>query len=163
MKIVLTVLSLFLSSALVAEIVQSQKQNIEILPEAYLVDVSEFPEVEFVAVLGEKGVLLEGSDISSASIAGAADRKRLVIRDVRTGKYGTTDGSVIVSLANFADLERLVADYGLTIVHRFELLSRVVVRPDSIFIAGAVSRTLLGDARVLDAELNVDLYDVGPL
>ena len=128
------------------------KQNLVVLNAALVA------ESDRLALLGDLAVI-DKTAAGGFEVSASKSRGLLVVRDPMTGKYGTSDGGIIIRTREGKSLSAIAADYGLDLKHEFSALPMGVLMPKNISAAASVLTTLRADSRILSADLDVNFYD----
>ena len=159
MKILLS-LSLIISSLLVfAEFIEPLEDRSPVIDlNLTITDASAVAEIDRVALLGGVAVINKSVE-GKYSRAASTGSSLLVVRDPITGKYGTSDGGIIIGTREGESLSAIAADYGLDLKHEFSALPMGVLLPKNISAAASVLTSLRADSRIISADLDVNFYD----
>ena len=133
----------------------SVAQNLTVL------DASVVSDEDRLALLDNRAVVNKSVVINypaSASIGTVL----LVVQDSMSGKYGTTDGGIIVQIQEGQSLSAVASDYGMDIKHEFSALPMGVLMPSNINAAASYLSSLRADSRIVTADLDVNYYDNKP-
>ena len=84
----------------------------------------------------------------------------LVVQDPTNGKYGTTDGGIIISFEAEQNLSVIASDHGLDIKHGFSAVPKGVLMPSNGADIASYLESLRADSRVISADLDVNFYDL---
>ena len=128
------------------------KQNLVVLNAALVA------ESDRLALLGDLAVI-DKTAAGGFAVSASKSRGLLVVRDPMTGKYGTSDGGIIIRTREGESLSAIAADYGLDLKHEFSALPMGVLMPKNISAAASILTTLKADSRILSADLDVNFYD----
>ena len=86
---------------------------------------------------------------------GEREAKKLVVKDLVTGKIGLTEGKLIIKHVIGVNGDDIASDYGFEIVDYLPSINRIVVQlPDLIGFAN-VQNSLRVDQRVMETSLEV--------
>ena len=159
MKILLSLLLIISSLLVFAEFIEPVRdRSPKIDLNLTVIDASVVPEADRLALLGDVAVIdksVEGKYLRAASTGSSF----LVVRDPMTGKYGTSDGGIIIGTREGESLSAIAADYGLDLKHEFSALPMGVLLPKNISAAASVLTSLRADSRIISADLDVNFYD----
>jgi hypothetical protein len=159
MKTILSLLLIISSLLVFAEFIEPvQDRSPKIDLNLTAIDASVVPEADRLALLGDVAVIdksVEGKYSRPAS----SGLSLLVVRDPMTGKYGTSDGGIIVRTRDGESLTAIAADYGLDLKHQFSALPMGVLIPTNISTAASYLNSLRADSRIISADLDVNFYD----
>ena len=159
MKTLLSLLLIISSFLVFAEYMDPfEDRSPAIDPNLTVLDASVVAQADRLALLGDVAVIdksVEGKYSRPASTGSSL----LVVRDPMTGKYGTSDGGIIIRTRESESLSAIAADYGLDLKHEFSALPMGVLMPKNISAAASVLTTLRADSRILSADLDVNFYD----
>ncbi len=126
-----------------------------------VLDASQVAESDRVAVIGNKAIVNKSTTAKYASALAVA-ASLLVVQDSASGKYGTSDGGIIVRFSEGENLADIASDHGLTIKHEFSALPMGVLMPSDIDAAAFYLSSLRADSRIVTADLDVNYYDAKP-
>jgi len=159
MKTLLSLLLIISSILVYAEFTGSiEDRSPEIDFNLTVLDASAVAEADSLALLGDVAVIdksVEGKYLRASSTGSSL----LVVRDPMTGKYGTSDGGIIIRTRESESLSAIAADYGLDLKHEFSALPMGVLMPKNISAAASVLTSLRADSRIISADLDVNFYD----
>ena len=159
MKTLLSLLLIISSFLVFAEYMDPfEDRSPAIDPNLTVLNASVVAQADRLALLGDVAVIdksVEGKYSRPASTGSSL----LVVRDPMTGKYGTSDGGIIIRTRESESLSAIAADYGLDLKHEFSALPMGVLMPKNISAAASVLTTLRADSRILSADLDVNFYD----
>jgi hypothetical protein len=159
MKTLLSLLLIISSFLVFAEYMDPfEDRSPAIDPNLTVLDASVVAQADRLALLGDVAVIdksVEGKYSRPASTGSSL----LVVRDPMTGKYGTSDGGIIIRTRESESLSAIAADYGLDLKHEFSALPMGVLMPKNISAAASILTTLRADSRILSADLDVNFYD----
>ncbi len=159
MKIVLLLLLIISSILVYAEYMDPfEDRSPAIDPNLTVLDASVVAQADRLALLGDVAVI-DKSNEGKYSRPASTGSSLLVVRDPMTGKYGTSDGGIIIRTRENESLSAIAADYGLDLKHEFSALPMGVLMPKNISAAASVLTTLRADSRILSADLDVNFYD----
>lgn len=123
-----------------------------------VLDASVVAQADRLALLGDVAVI-DKSGEGKYSRPASTGSSLLVVRDPMTGKYGTSDGGIIIRTRESESLLAIAADYGLDLKHEFSALPMGVLMPKNISAAASVLTALRADSRIISAHLDVNFYD----
>lgn len=123
-----------------------------------VLDASVVAQADRLALLGDVAVI-DKSGEGKYSRPASTGSSLLVVRDPMTGKYGTSDGGIIIRTRESESLLAIAADYGLDLKHEFSALPMGVLMPKNISAAASVLTALRADSRIISADLDVNFYD----
>jgi hypothetical protein len=129
-----------------------------IVAEMTLLPVSVVLNQDRIALLGDHAVVTKAVAQTYMSPQRPFGEQLLVVENPINGRFGTTDGGIVVRLHSAGSLDGLAADYGLTVKHVFTAQPVGVVAPEVRETADAYVTRLRDDYRVVSAELNVNFY-----
>ena len=131
-----------------------------ILSDLTLVELSAVSPGERIAILNGKAIVKKQKERAASALASTSGRNPLVvIQDPQTGRYGISDGGIIVRVHVARDLADIASDYGLNVKHAYSALPMGVLLPSDITKAPAYISALREDARVASADLDANYYD----
>ena len=108
-----------------------------------------------IGVLGPYKYSLDGSLAPSALRGVEREARKLVVKDLVTGKIGLTEGKLIIKHGIGVNVDDIASDYGFEIVDYLPSINRIVVQlPDLIGFAN-VQNSLRLDQRVMETSLEV--------
>ena len=159
-KLVLLVMVILLSGTSLGQFLGGEvdgSPTIEL--DLMVLDASQVAELDRIAVIGNVAVIKKSFSSKYVGALSSASTL-LVVRDPASGKYGTTDGGMIISFEPEQNLTTIASDHGLVIKHRFSAVPKgVLISPNSNDIASYL-RSLRADSRVISADLDVNFYDL---
>lgn len=158
MKTLLSMLMLLASSSVAASLLGTERTlHPTVMTELAIVSVADTEESNRIAVLGDKAVVKRGVSVKRASAASGSGL--LVIQHPTSGRYGTTDGGILVFLHTASDLQGLAADYGLKVKDALSVAPVGVLIPVDIKTSISFLEPLRSDPRVIDAQIDANYYD----
>ena len=108
-----------------------------------------------IGVLGPYKYSLDGSLSLSPPRGVEREARKLVVKDLVTGKIGLTEGKLIIKHVIGVNGDDIASDYGFEIVDYLPSINRIVVQlPDLIGFAN-VQNSLRVDQRVMETSLEV--------
>jgi len=161
MKTLCSMLMLIWSCSAVASMLSNVRTlNPIVMSDLAVVSLSDAEKSARVAVLGDKAVVAKGVGVTRASAG--RDVELLVIQHPSNGRYGTSDGGILVFLHAAGDLEGLAADYGLNIKDSLSSAPIGILHPADIETSVSFLEPLRSDPRVVAAQLDTNYYEVAP-
>tara|TARA_E500000178_G_C16979221_1_gene734893 strand:- start:122 stop:628 length:507 start_codon:yes stop_codon:yes gene_type:complete len=143
---------------------QDQAPRYELATDVVLARASQVPASSIGARLGDLAVV-KRSALPTATTYGATISKGgktlTLIRDSLSGRYGTTDGSLLVQWESTALLEAIAASHALSVDQVFTGMRVAQLRPSKGEYVISVMMQLEQDARVAKVSLNTNFYDAG--
>ena len=117
-RLTLLVTVILLSGTSLGQFLGSEvERSPTIASDLVVLDASEVAESDRVAVIGSKAIVNKSTTAKYATaIAFAASL--LVVQDPASGKYGTSDGGIIVRFSEGENLADIASDHGLDIKAR---------------------------------------------
>ena len=159
MKTILTLYFLIFGSLALAESHGSIEVREPVIEQNLVVlNAALVAESDRLALLGDLAVI-DKTAAGGFAVSASKSRGLLVVRDPMTGKYGTSDGGIIIRTREGESLSAIAADYGLALKHEFSALPMGVLMPKNINAAASILITLKADSRILSADLDVNFYD----
>ena len=161
-RLTLLVTVILLSGTSLGQFLGSEEERSPtIASDLMVLDASQVAELDRIAVIGNVAVIKKGM---SSKYVGALSSAPvlLVVRDPSSGKYGTTDGGIIISFEAEQNLSAIASDHGLNIKHEFSALPMGVLMSSDINAAGSYLSSLRADPRIVTADLDVNYYDNKP-
>ena len=159
-KLVLLVMVILLSGTSLGQLLGGEVERSPTIElDLMVLDASQVAELDRIAVIGNVAVIKKS--VSSKYVGALSSAPTLlVVRDPASGKYGTTDGGIIISFEPEQNLKTIASDYGLVIKHRFSAVSKGVLIPSNSTDIASYLRSLRADSRVISADLDVNFYDL---
>ena len=159
-KIVLLVIMILLSGASLGQFLGGEVERSPTIElDLMALDVSQVAELDRIAVIGNVAVIKK-SVSSKYVVALSSAPALLVVRDPASGKYGTTDGGMIISFEPEQNLTTIALDHGLDIKHRFSAVPKGVLISSNSTDVASYLKALRADSRVISADLDVNFYDL---
>tara|TARA_B100001989_G_scaffold240889_1_gene206336 strand:- start:293 stop:784 length:492 start_codon:yes stop_codon:yes gene_type:complete len=162
MKIILPLLMLCFCTKVLSQGLESfEERALVVEPSLSVVDVNSVAVLDRLATLGNLAVVrkdVERDTFDTASLGSSL----LVVRDPRSGRYGTSDGSIIIRTVAGISLNDLAFEYGLAVKHSYSELPMGVLSPSDSDSVWSYLSALRMDSRVIFADLDVNFYDFVP-
>jgi hypothetical protein len=130
-----------------------------VAPDLIVLEASQVAESDRIAVIGNKAVINKSASSKYASALAFAP-SLFVVQDPITGKYGTSDGGIVIRFSEGENLAAIAADYGMDIKHEFSALPMGVLMPFNTGAAASYLSSLRADFRVVTADLDVNFNDL---
>ena len=161
-RLVVVVTMLLFSGSSVGQFLGSEEERSPtIASDLMVLEASQVAELDRIAVIGNVAVVKK--TVSSKYVGALSSAPiLLVVRDPTSGKYGTTDGGIIIIFEAEQNLSAIASDHGLGIKHRFSALPMGVLMPSNTGAAASYLSSLRADPRIVTADLDVNYYDNKP-
>ena len=162
-KLAIVILSIAISGVTVnAESLKDEaRYSPVILSDLTLVELSTVSLGDRIAILNGKAIVKRKRDVAASALASTSGaRSFVVIQDPQTGRYGISDGGIIVRVHVARDLVDVASDYGLDVKHTYNALPMGVLLPPVIAQATTYISDLREDARVASADLDTNYYNI---
>lgn len=155
----------FLSGTVLA---QSGPSGFSIVTDAILVPAETVLGNDVEAQLGEYSVIKQ-SNVRAMSMSAQAQvttdvrgEPIVLVQDVLTGRYATTDGKILIRLENAETAESVALQFSLQIDKTFSNPAIVLMSSSSIRTAVGLIDDLANSPEIRAANLNVNFYDIRP-
>ncbi len=159
MKIILPLLILSYSANALSQGLELFKERALVVePSLSVVDAKSVAALDRVATLGNLAVVRRDDERDTFDTA-SSGISLLVVRDPRSGRYGTSDGSIIIRTVEGISLYDLASGHGLAVKHSYSELPMGVLSPPAPDSVSLYLRALRTDSRVIFADLDVNFYD----
>ena len=131
-----------------------------------LVDPASVSGESILARVGDLVVVnQEDAPEDAAAMADSTQRSmappRFLIQDAM-GRYGTTDGMLLVKVVELRDLDDVALDYNLDLAQRYEPVSVGLFRVSDVSAIAQKIAALRADSRTVYVTVNTTFYDVKP-
>ena len=159
-KLVLLVMVILLSGTSLGQFLGGEVERSPTIElDLMVLDASQVAKLDRIAVIGNVAVIKK-SVSSKYVVALSSAPTLLVVRDPASGKYGTTDGGMIISFEPEQNLKTIALDHGLLIKHRFSAVPKGVLISSNSADVASYLKALRADSRVISADLDVNFYDL---